>query len=174
VRFGNVLGSRGSVVHIFKRMIEKGGPVVVTHPDMKRYFMIISESILLVLEASAIGEGGEIFVLDMGTPIKIIDLAKEMIRLSGYEPDVNIPIIFTEKRPGEKIVEELWAQHEEVKQTKHQKILSVKSDSQKSKENLIRDIDLLIELSNKSNSNSDIVKLLEKMFPYFKREERNY
>ena len=134
VRFGNVLGSRGSVVPIFEKMIKKGGPVAVTHPDMKRYFMSISESVLLVLEASALGEGGKIFVLDMGKPIKIIDLAREMIRLSGFRPDVDIPIIFSKKRLGEKITEELWAHYEEVEETKHQKILSVKSGSQENTE----------------------------------------
>lgn len=125
VRFGNVLASRGSVISIFQEQIKRGGPVTVTHPDMKRYFMSTSEACLLVMLAGAIGEGGEIYVLNMGAPIKIIDLAHELIRLSGFKPDVEIPIVFTGPRSGEKLFEELMNK-EEVFSTWHEKIFRSK------------------------------------------------
>jgi FlaA1/EpsC-like NDP-sugar epimerase len=125
VRFGNVLGSSGSVIPIFRRQIANGGPVTVTHPEMTRYFMTIPEASSLVIQAGAIGGRGDVFVLDMGEPVRIFDLAKQMVRLSGKEPDRDIVVEIVGTRPGEKLHEKLWGEGETAVSTSHPKIMRV-------------------------------------------------
>jgi FlaA1/EpsC-like NDP-sugar epimerase len=128
VRFGNVVGSIGSVVPLFKKQIKRGGPVTVTHPEVTRFFMTIPEACQLILQAGAMGEGGEIFLLDMGTPIKIDDMARDLIRLSGLEPVVDIQIEYIGLRPGEKLFEELITEGENIVPTRHEKIMVLKGN----------------------------------------------
>ncbi len=160
VRFGNVLGSSGSVIPKFKAQIEKGGPVTVTHPDITRYFMLIPEACQLVLQATAIAKGGELFILDMGEPIKIVDLAKQMIHL--YNKDNEVEIIFTGLRPGEKLYEELLLDDSDV-ETKYSSIFIAKP-TYYNIEQLSKDIESLLKAQNK-------VKALQKIVPEFKRED---
>jgi FlaA1/EpsC-like NDP-sugar epimerase len=130
VRFGNVIGSVGSVVPLFRKQIEKGGPVTITHPEVTRYFMTIPEACQLILQAGALGNDQvNIYILDMGAPIKIVDMAKDLIRLSGYEPDKDIKIEYIGLRPGEKLFEELITEGEGIIQTTHEKIMALHAES---------------------------------------------
>ncbi len=162
VRFGNVLGSRGSVVPTFRQQISQGGPVTVTHPDIRRYFMTIPEAVQLVLQASVIGHGGEVFMLDMGQPVKIVDLAKDMIHLSRYEVGKDIDIVFTGLRPGEKLFEELFIAGEQYTPTQHEKILSVRNASGIVPEKLEFIVEALCEAASRNDSNL-IVFLLKQL-----------
>ena len=171
-RFGNVLGSNGSVVPYFKKQIAAGGPVTVTHPDIIRYFMTIPEASCLVLEAATLGDGGEIFCFDMGQPVKIADLAKNMIRLAGFEPGKDIEITYTGLRPGEKLYEELLNQKETTIPTKHKKILVAKVREYDYQE-VAEQIEALIQLA-KTGKVFPTVKLMKQIVPEFKSKNSVY
>jgi FlaA1/EpsC-like NDP-sugar epimerase len=168
VRFGNVLGSNGSVVPIFEEQLKKGGPLTVTHPKAERFFMLTSEAIHLVLIASASGKGGEIFVLDMGNPVKIIDLAENFIRLSGFIPHKEIKIIFTGLRPGEKLYEELFDESETMVETSHKKIMMAIPEvpSMTFLEHHISNLERII----KNYSVEEIVPVIQQIVPNFRNQ----
>jgi len=160
VRFGNVLGSNGSVVPIFKKQIADGGPVTVTHPEMKRYFMTILEASQLVLQAASMGKGGEIFVLEMNEPVKIVDLARELITLSGFRPGEDIEIVFTGPRPGEKLFEELSIKGEDMLPTRHPKI-AIWKNIPMNRQQLHKGIKELVNIAQTKNSDQIIEKIKE-------------
>lgn len=164
-RFGNVLGSNGSVIPYFKKQIAAGGPVTVTHPDIIRYFMTIPEACCLVMEASTLGNGGEIFVFDMGHPVKILDLAKNMIRLAGFTPGEEIPIVFTGLRPGEKLYEELLNQKETTLPTSNEKIMVARVREFKFDE-VEKKINTLIDLTTQ-NKPFLTVELMKEIVPEY-------
>ncbi|QUI21962.1 polysaccharide biosynthesis protein [Vallitalea pronyensis] len=168
VRFGNVLGSNGSVIPLFKRQIAEGGPLTVTHEDVIRYFMTISEAANLVIQAGAMAKGGEIFVLDMGEPVKIMDLAKDLIKLSGLKPYIDIPIEITGLRPGEKLYEELLMMEEGLSSTAHQKIF-IGKPSHVDYDLLFKGLDGLLEVMSADNRER-IRQALAKMIPTYKIE----
>ena len=171
VRFGNVLGSNGSVIPIFKKQIERGGPVTVTHPDMTRYFMTIPEAAQLVIQAGAFAKGGEIFILDMGEPVRILDLAENMIRLSGLEPYEDIDIKFIGLRPGEKLYEELLLSEEGIQKTKNEKIFVARpvfTDYQLLK----RRIDTIRQIISEGTDNAVIREYIKELVPNFKSKQQ--
>lgn len=168
VRFGNVLGSRGSVVPIFLRQIEAGGPVTVTHPEMRRYFMTIPESVQLVLQAAVLGRGGEVFVLDMGEPVRIVDLARDLIRLSGLEEGKDIEIQFTGVRPGEKLYEELFFGREHAEATEHAKVLRARHAALP--RGLMASVDEILADATGGRPQHDLLRSLQRLVPDYRPE----
>ena len=164
VRFGNVLGSNGSVIPLFKKQIEQGGPVTVTHPEITRFFMTIPEAVSLVLQAGCYSKGGEIFVLDMGQPVKIAEMAKNLIRLSGYEPDVDIKIEYTGLRPGEKLYEELLMEEEGLQDTEN-KMIHIGKPIEMDDDLFLKQLKLLDQTSK--DEESDIKKLVAQIVPTY-------
>ncbi|NTU74618.1 MAG: polysaccharide biosynthesis protein [Anaerolineaceae bacterium] len=164
VRFGNVLGSRGSVVPLFKRQIARGGPVLVTHPDMKRYFMTIPEAVYLVLQSASMGKGGETFVLNMGQQVRILDLAEDLIKLSGLEPYKDIEIEFSGIRPGEKLSEDLWEEGYVYEPTAHPEIFRLESQENLQNGPLDEFIGHLVQLS-KDGRSDEVIRVLDETIP---------
>jgi FlaA1/EpsC-like NDP-sugar epimerase len=167
VRFGNVLGSNGSVVPLFEQQIARGGPVTVTDPEAQRYFMTIPEAVQLVLQASSMGQGGEIFVLDMGEPVKIVDLVDNLIRLSGLEPERDIKVEFIGLRPGEKLFEELRLEGEGIKPTSHEKIRTLEGANIAFDEvsNWLEELTHLVEAKNVHGLVSKLVEIVPEYMP---------
>jgi FlaA1/EpsC-like NDP-sugar epimerase len=164
VRFGNVLGSRGSVVPLFKHQIARGGPITITHPDMKRYFMTIPEAVYLVLQAAAMGKGGETYVLNMGQQVRILDLAEDLIRLSGLEPGKDIEIAYTGIRPGEKLSEDLWEEGKQFNPTQHPDIFQLEDITNLEGVELKKTIERLLLLSEEGDSDG-IIQLADDSIP---------
>lgn len=170
VRFGNVLGSRGSVVPTFRRQIKAGGPLTITHPDMVRYFMTISEAVQLVLQAATIGKGGEVFMLDMGKPVRILDLARDMIRLSGMEPDRDIAISYTGLRPGEKLFEEMFTSGEKYAPTLHERIFVASDAAARTQTSILESITAL-EAAATRNDKGAILRQLQQLLPEYRSQQ---
>jgi FlaA1/EpsC-like NDP-sugar epimerase len=168
VRFGNVLGSRGSVVQTFKRQIAAGGPVTITHPEMKRYFMTIPEAVQLVLQAAVLGKGGEVFMLDMGEPVKIMNLAQDLIEFSGLEVGHDIEIVFTGMRPGEKLHEELFIPGESYRRTEHQKIFVIESASNTVLPSQLNQIVARLEDAAYTDAVVELTETLRQLLPDFR------
>jgi len=172
VRFGNVLGSRGSVLPLFMEQLKYGGPLTVTHQEMKRYFMTIPEAVSLVLQASYMGDGGEVFVLDMGEPLRIVEMAEELIRIHGLEPYKDIDIDFIGLRPGEKLFEEILTAEEGTVASKHERVYIARKDEKYSTieiDNILREFESLLTESSTGNENK-VKELLKK---YVKHYEEN-
>ncbi|MGD0279989.1 MAG: nucleoside-diphosphate sugar epimerase/dehydratase [Smithella sp.] len=180
VRFGNVVGSSGSVIPLFRRQIERGGPVTVTHPEINRFFMTIPEASQMILQAGTMGNGGEIFILRMGTPVKIADMARDLIRLSGKEPDVDIKIVFTGLRDGEKLYEELIAVGEDILPTSHRKVMVLRSSShfngarnqQEACQSLYLEIDELTKIAARHDAKG-IKRKLQEIVPEFTLQDND-
>jgi FlaA1/EpsC-like NDP-sugar epimerase len=175
VRFGNVIGSSGSVIPLFRRQIEMGGPVTVTHPEVTRYFMTIPEAAQLILQAGSIGVGGEVFILDMGSPVKILDLAHDLIRLSGFEPEADIDIKFVGLRPGEKLYEELITTGEGIVPTTHQKILALRKEPCELSwlEVRIKELAVLAEKQDGKGIRDKLKEILPEYEPYPNEDEQS-
>jgi FlaA1/EpsC-like NDP-sugar epimerase len=166
VRFGNVIGSSGSVIPTFQKQIQNGGPITITDANMQRYFMSISEAAQLILQAGAMGAGGEIYVLDMGKPVNIKDIAFELIRLSGLEPEIDIGVEYIGMRPGEKMFEELQTHEENIIDTGHDKIMVLKNGQGNNWDNLIEKVSIIIK-SARSYNYGQVTKELKNFIPEY-------